>query len=108
MLEKILILALAVSAVSVTLAKFKIAEGFRDWLSAKGELWAELAHCYFCLSWWVALPLTPWFPTHLGPWGLANLLATWLATVGLSALLSSLMVILGRAANHLWRDDNPE
>jgi len=78
------ILAMAVSALSMTVSKSNAMYWFRSLLSKGGSLLSELVHCPYCLSHWFAFSLVatlygPTFPT---------LILVTLAIVALSSLAS--------------------
>lgn len=53
-IEELLILSLATAAISMTVAKAPVFESVRYWFDGRNEWLADLIHCPYCLSHWVA------------------------------------------------------
>jgi hypothetical protein len=50
---ELIVLALAGSAISMTLTKAVITKKFRDYIKSKSDFWGELFSCPYCMSHWV-------------------------------------------------------
>lgn len=81
----IVVMGLAVSAVSVTISR---TDAF-FWLRAFAASWSwtgKLVACHWCLGWWFALVAT----IVVNPWpGLAGFVMTWLAVTAVSGIAAS-------------------
>lgn len=91
---EIIILSLAVAAMSLTLAKAKVTSRLRGWLLVKLPWVGQMVQCVYCSSHWIAfgvalftMPLQPY-----SDW--LNLLITTFALVGLSAIFTGLAIKL--------------
>lgn len=54
----IIILALAISSISMTVATSNVMEWFRSLVSKLGQWFKEFIHCPYCLSHWLAAVVT--------------------------------------------------
>ena len=70
---RLLIISLAVSAISMTLTKAMIFKGFRDWLKDHNDWLGELFSCPYCTSHWVSFG----FVVIYGPLPLASKFIDW-------------------------------
>src|SRR5687768_9303666 len=57
----IAVLALAVSATSVTIGRTAVFAPFRDWFEARSTWIHGLVSCPYCLSHWIAFLLAAWY-----------------------------------------------
>lgn len=55
------ILAIAVAAVSMTIGRAKVSEGFRSWADNKSAWLGKLVNCPYCISHWIALVAVAWY-----------------------------------------------
>lgn len=85
----LVVLALAVSAIAMTLTKTAIFRPPRSWVARKSEFWGELVTCPYCTSHWVAVALAvavPARPVQTGWWildfGIATSALVTLSAVG--------------------------
>lgn len=81
---QILILSLAVFAISVTITTSVMTEGLRKWIKARSGFLGKLVYCPYCCSHWVAFALVA---AH-GWSGMLAFITQSFAVIGLSALLS--------------------
>lgn len=77
-------LALAVSALSVTLTNSIMFEGLRKWIEARSPFWGKLAHCPYCASHWIAFALVLAHGWH----GVLAFIVQSFAVIGLATLVS--------------------
>lgn len=89
-----IVLAMAVAAMSLTLAKAKVTSRLRGWLLTKVPWLGEMVQCIYCVSHWIAfgvalvvMPLQP-YPDWL------NLLITTFSLVGLAAIINGAAIKL--------------
>lgn len=88
-LLQIAVLAVATSAISLTLAMSKMFYRPRGWVVRHSSFLGELVNCHYCTAHWVALGLCALYqPTPLQAWWPADLVVGWFSTVGLAALTS--------------------
>lgn len=57
---ELVILGLAVSAMSVTLSMSALCQGLRDWMADRHRWLGKLFRCPYCLSHWLALGAVLW------------------------------------------------
>ncbi len=55
------ILAIAVAAVSMTIGRAKVSEGFRSWADNKSAWLGKLVNCPYCISHWIAFVAVAWY-----------------------------------------------
>lgn len=82
-MEKIIMLALAVSAISFTISFTSIFMGVREWISRIHPKLEELIHCPWCLSHYVALVAMFTAGKYTG---FIDFVAQWFAMICLSGL----------------------
>jgi hypothetical protein len=86
-LISLLVVSMAVAAVSMTLSKGKIFSGTREWLDDKSEFLGDLIHCPYCTSHYVAfgavLIFQPFAVTS--GWFIPDVLLASFATVAMSS-----------------------
>lgn len=51
----LVVLSFAISAISMTISKSKLFEGFREWIGEQSGWLGELFNCPYCTSHWVTL-----------------------------------------------------
>lgn len=83
-------IALAASAVSITIARAKATEGIRNWVQDRSELFGHLVHCPYCLSHWAALIMVLLLPFRGVGWYLVDTLAV----VAIAAIVTGLAMKL--------------
>ena len=84
MMTEIILLALAVSSVSMTVATSNAMEWLRSLVSKLGQRFEELIHCPYCLSHWLAAIVTlAWVKGSV-----SELVVTGFAIVTLASLAS--------------------
>ncbi|HEX2059355.1 MAG TPA: DUF1360 domain-containing protein [Thermoanaerobaculia bacterium] len=104
----LVILALAVSAIAMSITQGTIFAPFRTWLAAKNHRLGELFACFFCLSHWVAFAAVAVFqprPLRSGFY-VADLVVSAFATIGLAVITSGIIfrVFLAAMAVHRERE----
>lgn len=77
-------IALACSALSITIARAKATEGLRDWVQDRSKLFGHLVHCPYCLSHWAAIGLVFLLPFR----GLGWLFVDVFAIVAIAAIVT--------------------
>lgn len=87
----ILILSLAVSAISVTLARGGVFAALRQWVMDRNEWLGKLISCPYCLSHWVALFAVVFYPISMTFY---STLVTIFAVVAISAIVSGVITVL--------------
>lgn len=85
------VLAMAVSAFSVTATKSVVTKPLRQWLTIHWPFAGKLMSCPYCLSHWVAFILAPMAGIRLLEWWLPNLLVVVFAIVAMAALCSAVI-----------------
>lgn len=96
MIESLLIISMAVTTVSLTVARSKIFEPFRSFVQSKSKFLGELFSCFYCLSHWVAIVMVylTGLTTQFG------FIVTTLSVIGMSAIFSSIILgMTGLAGN---------
>lgn len=88
-------IALAASALSITIARAKATAGFRDWVQDRSELFGHLVHCPYCISHWAAICMVALLPFK----GLGWLFVDIFAIVAIAA------VVTGTAMKLLHMDE---
>src|SRR5690606_16153472 len=88
------LVALAVSAASITLTRARISQPLRDWLEPRNFLLYKLASCPYCMSHWLAAPLATYTIFGVTSNVVVDWMIAWFTLVGLSALLEGLMMNL--------------
>jgi hypothetical protein len=92
----LVLLALATSAISLTLTKSHITEHLRSWVKSKSLFWGKFAGCAYCVSHWVSFALVLWVgPEWLAftvvPYApIANFVILAFAIVALSTIITGL------------------
>ena len=101
-----LILALAVSAIAMSMTQGSIFASFRTSVAAHSKWFGELVSCFFCLGHWVAAAAVVVFrPRPLRTeWIAADLIAAWFAIVALATLVSGLIFAVFLAAGRHRRE----
>ena len=85
----LLVLALAVSALSITVTRSKVTNGMREHALRLYQPLGNLLSCPYCFSHWAAFAASLACPLHLVPGGaLLNLIVSTFAIVGLSAIIT--------------------
>jgi hypothetical protein len=85
----LVLLALATSAISLTLTKSHITEHLRSWVKTKSLFWGKFAGCAYCVSHWVAFALVAW----VGPEWLAFAFVEYNVVVNFIVLSFSIVAI---------------
>lgn len=88
---RIILLAAAVSAVSVTITMASIFDVPRERLKAKSEFWGKLFSCPYCLSHWLAVVGIIFFrpvPIETGWWIGFDYVASWAMLIAFAALFT--------------------
>lgn len=95
MLMEILILALATSAISVTVTKGAIFSGLRSWIINKSEWSGKLLSCPYCFSHWIAFALVMVYrPVLVTVWYPFDLIISVFVVVAVSAIISGVIIWL--------------
>ena len=102
------LLALAVSAIAMSMTQGSIFAPFRTWIAAKSNWLGELFACFFCLSHWVTFAAVALFrprPLRCGFW-LADLAVSAFAIIALATITSGIIfsVFLAAGAVHRMRE----
>jgi ABC-type phosphate/phosphonate transport system permease subunit len=89
----VVVLALAVSAASMTLTKAKLFSPIRDRIDNRSEWFGELVGCPYCMSHWLAFAATAVYQPRIVHSGteLFDYFVTALAIVALAAFSSGLI-----------------
>ena len=86
---KIVILALAVSAASMTITKASICKSFREWIGDISDFLGELFSCPYCTSHWLAIIGASIFqPLVTDTWIVFDILLVAFAVVTLASYFS--------------------
>lgn len=90
----VLLLAIAVAAVSVTTSKAKVFAGVRQRIRNRSEWFGELAQCPYCTSHWLSFLATAVYQPRVVNCGylLPDLLVSAFAMVTLAALAGGLII----------------
>lgn len=100
-LWQVLMLALATSAISVTIARSKFFASMRDWIADRNIWFGNLVSCHYCTSHWVAISLVAIYePRILNGYWLCDLFVSTFAIIALSAVISGLMLTLNDSGMH--------
>lgn len=95
------LVALAISAVSLTVTRSHLFERWRDYLQdhRPNDLFTQTVTCPYCFAHWAALVPAFWWtaiffyaPTRIAAWAL--FITSWLAFVAASALIMGAMIKL--------------
>ena len=92
---RLLVLALATSAISVTITRSGVFLGFRNFVAKHSSWFGDLVHCPYCISHWVSLVLLWWYGLRILPethW-LVNLLVSALAVVAIASFFTLLVML---------------
>lgn len=88
----ILVLSLATASMSFTLARSKIFEKFRRWVSRKSNGLGYLVNCPYCVSHWIAAYLVlDYGPRPLEFWRPLDLVISIFTVIALSAMFIGLI-----------------
>lgn len=90
----LVILAMAVSAVSITVSLSKIAAPFRAWVKARSPFIGDLVSCPYCFSHWASLLAVILFrplPVHTG-WVVADGLIAAFAMVSAASWFAYIII----------------
>lgn len=60
-LMALVVLSLAIAAVSITITKTKVFRSFREWIDERSDWFGELVHCPYCTSHWVAFAAVAYY-----------------------------------------------
>lgn len=85
-----LVIALAVAAMSYTIAKTKVSAPFRAWVKSKSEWAGGLVSCPYCTSHWLTLGAMLTFREDIRlVWGhgFFDYMGTWAAIIAVSAMV---------------------
>ena len=104
----IFLLALAVSAISMSFTPGSIFAPFRAWVAAKNKWLGELFACFFCLSHWITFAAIAVFrprPLRSGIY-FADIVVSVFATIAIATITSGLIfaVFLAAGAVHRARE----
>ncbi len=103
----ILILALPVSAITLTITRSSLFERPREWMLEKNEWFGKLVTCPYCTSHWVSFALVVWYqPRMLQSWLPVDLIISTFAVVALAMPIS--FVILCSFKNMALLEEDPE
>jgi hypothetical protein len=87
-----LLLALAVSAGSITMARSAMLVRYRRGMKSIHPTLGALSGCHYCTSHWLAALAVGWYRPSVGAGLVADLLVGWLAVVGGAALISGIIM----------------
>lgn len=105
-MEILLILALAVSAVSLTLSKSHFSDFLIPWARRRGDMFGQLMNCHYCLSHWIAGGLVLMYNPHLIEFFRPlDILVTIFAVVAVSAVISCIIITLMNLAAYLGKNN---
>lgn len=91
----VLILALASSAIALTITLSSIFENLRRLAKKKNEWLGELVRCPYCLSHWVALVFVVVYrPVLVEMWLPIDLIVSWFVVVAITAIISGIITTL--------------
>lgn len=85
-----LLAAFAISACSITLTRSAMMIPFRRLFV--GTIFEELVRCHYCTSHWLALAVAVTYRQYVGGVFVADLVLGWFALVGMSALISGIIM----------------
>lgn len=92
---RLLVLALATSATSVTITRSGVFLGLRTFVADRSKWFGDLVHCPYCMSHWVSLVLMWWYGLRTLPqthWSI-DLLVTALAVVAVASFFTLLVIL---------------
>ena len=92
---RLLVLALATSAISVTVTRSGVFLGLRNFVADRSKWLGDLMHCPYCMSHWVSLVLMWWYGLRILPetnW-LVDLLVSALAVVAIASFFTLLVML---------------
>lgn len=92
---RLLVLALATSAISVTITRSGVFHGPRDWIADRSQWFGELVHCPYCMSHWVSLVLMLWYDLRIVPdtYWLVDLVVSALAVVAVASFFTLIVML---------------
>lgn len=91
-LAGLIVIALAVSGASMTVAKAVIFEPPRAWVDSRSRWLGDLITCPYCVSHWFAVGAVAWYsPLHLLGFYPADLAVSSFAVVSLATFSSGLI-----------------
>lgn len=92
---RLLVLALATSAISVTITRSGLFHGLRSFADRRSRWFGELMHCPYCMSHWVSLVLMWWYGLRIlpGTFWLIDLLISALAVVATASFFTLLVML---------------
>ncbi len=98
---QVLIIALAVSAVSTTIALSSLFNPIRKRAKARLGWFGKLISCAYCNSHWLAFFAVAWFhPRVVDGWWLANYFLVAFAVIALANVVTGVV----RKTNYFWGD----
>ena len=105
-LFRVFVLALATSAISVTISKAKVFEALRYWIAKRNKWFGELVSCSYCTSHWVAIAFVAIYrPRPIHQFFLIDIIVSVFVIVIFSAIVSGLVMRLLQF--HTENDDKP-
>jgi hypothetical protein len=100
------VIALAVAAISMSFTQGQMFEPLRRWIAARNALLGELAHCFFCLSHWIAFAgIAAYRPRPVHFWAPLDFAVAAFVVIALATVVAGLMFAAFRAAmqTHMLR-----
>ena len=92
---QVAVLALATSAISVTISKARLFASLREWIASRNEWLGDLVSCSYCTSHWVAIALIAIYRPVLVPqWMPLDFLVSVFGVVAIAAVISGLITKL--------------
>jgi len=94
-LYMVLVLSLAVSAVSVTISKAGVFSWLRKWIASRNEWLGKLISCSYCMSHWIAIAVVCVYqPVLIKPYYILGLIVSIFVIVAVSAMVSGVIMYL--------------
>lgn len=94
-LYQVAVLALATSAISVTVSKSRVFASPRNWIASRSSWLGELMSCSYCTSHWVAIALIAIYrPAIVTQWIVVDLLVSMFGLVAIAAIVSGAIIKL--------------
>lgn len=89
---QVFVLALATTAISLTITRAKVFASFREWVADRNQWLGDLFSCSYCTSHWVAAVFVLCYQPVLIPlWIVLDLIVSLFATVAIAAFLSGVI-----------------
>lgn len=99
--------SMAISSISMTVAKTKVFAPMRDWVFARNEWLGNLISCPYCLSHWLTFAAVAWYQPKIIESQIVffDLIVSIFAIVAIAAIVSGIMTRLLWEASDTGKSD---